>query len=119
VGMKLISFLLISAFSAPAFAQDVYYRPTDKCLADINDAMFKIGTSQHEEENEISFETFLEKNGNRYVFMYYKLDAATKNLDITGKGSVDLVIKHSSEAQGLIDIEDCEVSNAKILEESR
>jgi hypothetical protein len=119
VGMKLISFLLIAAFSIPAFAQDVYYRPTEKCLADINDAMFKIGTSQREEENEISFEMFLERNGDRYVFMYYKLDATTKGLDVTGKGAIDLVIKHSTEAQGLTDIDDCEVSNAEILEESR
>ena len=117
--MKLISLILIAAFSIPALSQVVYSRPTEQCLANINEAMFKIGTSQIDEENEISFEMFLERNGNQYTFMYYKLDSKTKGLDITGKGSVDLVIKHSSKDQDLIDIDDCEVSNAKIVEENR
>lgn len=116
--MKIISFLFIAAFSLPALAEDVYYRPTEKCLANINEAMFKIGTSHIEEENEISFEMFLEKSGNHFTFMYYKLDAHTKSLDITGKGEVDLLIKHSTEYQGLIDIDDCDVANAKIISET-
>lgn len=117
--MKTICFTFIAAFSTPLFAQDVDYRPTEQCLVNINEAMIKLGTSKRADENEISFEVFLEKIGNRYTFMYYKLDASTGELDIEGKGAIDLIVKHSIRNDGLTDIDDCEVSNPQILEEHR
>lgn len=117
--MKTIFFLLIFAFEAPLLAEEVDYRPTEQCLTNINEAMFKLGTSTIDDENEIDFEVFLEKQGNRYTFMYYKLVAATQSLDVTGKGAIDLVIKHSVRSEGFTDIDDCDVANPQILEEHR
>lgn len=117
--MKTIFLTLIAAFSIPLLAQDMDYRPTEQCLVNINEAMIKLGTSKIADENEISFEAFLGKQGNRYTFMYYKLDAATGELDIEGKGAIDLVIKHTVKVDGLTDIDDCDVSNPEILEEHR
>lgn len=115
--MKTLITLILATFSTSLLAQDIDSRPTDQCLANINEAMFKLGTSQNEDENEISFEMFLDKRGDRYTFMYYKLDASTQTLDITGKGAIDLTIKHSVPNYGLTDIDDCDVANPEILEE--
>ncbi len=117
--MKFIYPLILFAFLAhPAFAEEAY-RPTEKCLDNINEAMKKLGTSQVEDENEISFEEFLEKSGSKFTFIYYKLEPGTQFLNITGKGLVDLKINHTTEVQGLIDIDDCDVLSAAILQEAK
>lgn len=115
--MKYVYTLLIFAVSSPAYATDMFYRPTDQCLAKISAAMKAIGNSKIESENEIDFEGFMDISGNRFEFMYYKKKGGSKTLDITGRGSINLTVKTSSEFQGLTDIEDCDVSNARIIEE--
>lgn len=115
--MKTILIFVASLLSSPLFAQDIASRPTEQCLTNIAEAMFNLGTSKIEDENEISFEMFLSKEGDRYTFLYYKLDSSTQTLDITGKGAIDLKIQHSVVSDGMTDIDDCDVSNPEILEE--
>lgn len=117
--MKTLALAVVPFFvSSFAFASDAYFRPTEQCLTNISDALFKLGTAPTPEENVIDFEATLSVEGSVFTILYYKRSAGSVSLDITGVAQVDLDIQTRDEVDpDFFDIPQCTVRSAKIISE--
>lgn len=116
--MKLFLLLLLSV-TRPAFAEDVFI-PEGACLTAINASIAQLGTSSIPEENEISFEDVLSRQGNEWEILYYKLlPADHRVLGIKGRARIELEISQTARDDRFVIVQECTVKAAQILEEGR
>lgn len=108
--------LLMSAQPSPA---QMYHRPVGRCLEAVTDAVSDLGTSHHPADNRIDFEETLDVQGSRYTILYYKFSSGTGRRAVTGKAVVDLeILRTERQTPWLLDLTDCRVRDAFILEET-